>query len=304
MILESLSDLSKQIESFRIEVRFRFDRLEELLIPMLQDLQQELSAVSVSLSEIKSGISAIQDRMVMLNERIDRMEQVLLDAVLDTEQLRYSDQVLTCFGGRTTTRMSFETYSSCADTFVSWATSYAQLRGKALSAQGSPQDLTVMAAEAGRLGNVQLASLAKDESFPSLEPWLKGADAYLRLVSLHPEFSQGSNAPDRRDTPADLRDLIATGERLSAAMESIFFANRNAQSGLGRRGPAPTVENDAFVRAIHKNAMDQYGSLIKTISESMALVAAKEFRGYHPFGSGGARIGRTYDVFQFRDREV
>ncbi|MDW9502235.1 hypothetical protein CN135_27920 [Sinorhizobium meliloti] len=297
LILDSVADLSKQIESFRIEVRFRFDRLEELLIPMLQDLQHELSTVSVSLSEIKSGVSAIQDRMVILNERIDRMEQVLLDAVLDTEQLRYSDRVLTCFGGRTTTKISFETYSSCADTFVNWATSYAQLRGKALSAQGSPQDLTVMAAEAGRLGNVQLASLAKDESFPSLEPWLKGADAYLRLVSLHPEFSQGSNAPDRRNTPADLRDLIATGERLSAAMESIFFVNRNAQSGLGRRGPAPTVENDAFVRAIHKNVIDQNGRLVKAMSESVASVAAKEFRGYHPFGSGAPALDERTTIF-------
>jgi hypothetical protein len=289
MILDALGTISRQIAAFQDEVRFRFSRIEQILSSSFSELRDRLDDISRQVAAIGADVRLLQARLVAISEQIERTERVLLNTVLDVGELDFSTQEIPCLSRRDAGPMLFDGptgYTGCADAFRSWATDYAQVRGNALAAQGEPADLTTLALRGSALGNSALGALSVTP-LPSMQPYLRGAEAYLALANAFPHFALGYDGRKReiRDTASDIRDMQQEGERLVRVLESIFFGSVRAPTGAS---PAESdsrvvVVHREFVHALHDEQQRLVAAAVAAVEEGIEDRLRVSYLGFNPF---------------------
>ncbi len=284
LILSQLAHISQQIARLQENMSYRFDRVESVLDGMLRQLNSQLNSISADVRRISLDTQAIRSQLNQMQEDLRQLKATMVIAVLDTAELRYTDYEVPCLDRRDSGAMPFEGsfgYSDCATTFLNWATNFATVSGKTLAAEGSTTDLTTMARVAGTLDNIILKDLSTSP-LPSISAWQRGATAYLGLLEGNPQhagFTAG--APPRRNTLADIRDIIKTGERLEAAARSIFFAPIKA---LGPTQEAPVwVPQSDFVSRLFQQRHQDLQKFVDAIDDKIDSLVANELIGISPF---------------------
>lgn len=284
LILSQLAHISQQIARLQENMSYRFDRVESVLDGMMKQLNSQLNSISADVRRISLDTQSIRSQLNKMQEDLRQIEATMVIAVLDTAELRYTDYEVPCLDRRESGAMPFDGsfgYSDCANTFLNWATNFATVSGKTLAAEAATTDLTTLTRVAGTLDNITLKELS-GSPLPSLSAWRRGAIAYLGLLEAYPQHAGlAAGSQSRRNTLADIRDIIRTGEKIEAAARSIFFAPMKAL------GPAQDttvwVPQSDFVSKLFQQRHQDLQAFIDAVDDKIDSSVNSEFSGISPF---------------------
>jgi hypothetical protein len=225
MILEEIHKLSLQINTFRLEMHQRFDRVDQTLSRMYVDLIANFNEVNKNLARARQGIVALQVQLVKLqgelgelDRRVQSYSQGLSSQVASSDQLLCIpdsagnfdnhlsvDQILACV-------LSFTNNGSATAKSAVWnnlSPVYSEETLQTELDRPIEQNVNFLWGLAASLFNLRPAP-----SFMVANPvvWAANSNNYVRLVS-------SSRPISARLGPTD--ELIRTGGEINAAIEAL-----------------------------------------------------------------------------------